>query len=148
MLVFFFFAIVLIQFVAMLFHRFSTISHILASTELSFFFCSKKEEVLSNDALIEKNAVEIVKQMQKLRGLDGGDDSESSSSNRLAHRRTIHILEETKKKKRAIGTLDVAFKKRFFALSHHTEQANEGKATLRKCIKVYRTVCVFLIWIF
>jgi len=56
--------------------------------------------------------------MQKLRGIDGGEfESESNSSNRLAHRRTIHMLEKNRAKKRAIGTLDVAFKKRFFALS-------------------------------
>ncbi len=120
MLVFFFSAIIIIQFVAMLFHRFGTISHILASTELNC--CSQRgDEVLSEDALIEKNAVEIVKQMQRLRGLDGDpyfDDSDrSSSSNRLAHRKTIYMLERNKQKKRAIGTLDVAFKKRFFALN-------------------------------
>jgi len=114
-LVFFFFAIILIQFTAMLFHRLGTLSHILASTELTC--CSKKDEFLSDEALIEKNAVEIVKQMQKLRGIDGEFDSESNSSNRLAHRRTIHMLEKNRAKKRAIGTLDVAFKKRFFALS-------------------------------
>ena len=82
-LVFFFFAIILIQFIAMLFHRMGTIgkkkisisgkkynntkmlfiiAHILASTELTC--CSKKDEFLSDEALIEKNAVEIVKQMQ------------------------------------------------------------------------------------
>ena len=67
--VFFFFAIILIQFIAMLFHRMGTISHILASTELQW--CKSKDEFLSDEALIEKNAVEIVKQMQKLRGIDG-----------------------------------------------------------------------------
>merc|ERR1712045_849552 len=119
-LVFFFFAIVVIQFVAMLFHRFGTISHILASTELNC--CSKKEDVLSNEELIEKNAVEIVKQMQRLKGLDGDYDSDSAASNRLAHRKTIQNLERTRNdKKRAIGTLDVAFKKRFFALSGEDE---------------------------
>ena len=54
-LVFFFFAIILIQFSAMLFHRFGTLSHILASTELNC--CNKKNEILSDEALIEKNAV-------------------------------------------------------------------------------------------
>lgn len=39
--VFFFALILVIQFSAMLFHRFGTLSHILASTELNFF-CSKK----------------------------------------------------------------------------------------------------------
>lgn len=38
--VFFFALILIIQFVAMLFHRFGTISHILASTELTC--CNKK----------------------------------------------------------------------------------------------------------
>ena len=83
---------------------------------------------MSDEALIEKNAVEIVRQMQKLRGIDGEYDSESASSNRLAHRKTIHMLEKQRNKKRAIGTLDVAFKKRFFALSGAGQDpAVEGK---------------------
>merc|ERR1719195_2041581 len=95
----------------MLFHRFGTISHNLAITELNC--CSKKEDVLSNEELIEKNAVEIVKQMQRLRGIDGDYDSDSAASNRLAQRKTIQNLERNRtNKKRAIGTLDVAFKKR------------------------------------
>lgn len=50
----FFFALILfIQFTAMLFHRFGTMSHILASTELNFCF-NKKTEDLSQDALIDK----------------------------------------------------------------------------------------------
>merc|ERR1719334_2465847 len=114
-LVFFFFAIVVIQFVAMLFHRFGTISHILASTDLNC--CTKKDDVVTGEALMEKNAVEIVKQMQRLKGIDGDYDSDSAASNRLAQRHTIQNLERNRQKKRAIGTLDVAFKKRFFALS-------------------------------
>lgn len=46
----------------MLFHRLGTVSHILASTELTC--CSRKDEFLSDEALIEKNAVEIVKQVR------------------------------------------------------------------------------------
>jgi chitin synthase len=45
----------------MLFHRLGTLSHILASTDLNC--CSKKDEFLTDEALIEKNAVEIVKQV-------------------------------------------------------------------------------------
>lgn len=37
----------------MLFHRFGTLSHILAATELNFC-CNKKAEELSQDALIDK----------------------------------------------------------------------------------------------
>jgi len=121
-LVFFFFAIIVIQFVAMLFHRFGTISHILASTDLNC--CTKNEDPLSDEALIEKNAVEIVKELQRLKGIDGDIDSDSGASNRLAQRRTIQNLERNRNKKRAIGTLDVAFKKRFFALSGEDDAPN------------------------
>ena len=69
--------------------RFGTISHILASTDLNC--CTKKEDVLSDEALIEKNAVEIVKQMQRLKGIDGDYDSDSAASNRLAQRHTIQV---------------------------------------------------------
>ena len=95
--------------------RFGTISHILASTDLNC--CTKKDDVVTGEALMEKNAVEIVKQMQRLKGIDGDYDSDSAASNRLAQRRTIQNLERNRQKKRAIGTLDVAFKKRFFALA-------------------------------
>ncbi len=140
-LVFFFFAIILIQFIAMLFHRMGTIAHILASTELNC--CSRKEEFMSDDALIEKNAVEIVKQMQKLRGIDGDYDSDSGDSNRLAHRRTIHMLEKNRHKKRAIGTLDVAFKKRFFALSGAGQDPDlEGKKARKYLIPTLVKGCV------
>ena len=117
-----------------IFFRFGTISHILASTELNC--CSKKDDDLSDQDLINNNAVEIVKQMQRLKGIDGDYDSDSAASNRLAHRRTIQNLERTRQnKKRAIGTLDVAFKKRFFALSGEDEAPHmDGQKSSRKSI--------------
>ena len=62
--------------------------------------------------------------MQKLRGIDGEYDSDSATSNRLAHRKTIHMLEKNRHKKRAIGTLDVAFKKRFLAFTGAPGEGN------------------------
>ncbi|KAJ6636552.1 Chitin synthase chs-2 [Pseudolycoriella hygida] len=115
--VFFFALILVIQFTAMLFHRFGTLSHILASTELNFC-CNKKAEELSQDALIDKHAVEIVKNLQRLQGLDGDYDNDSGSGpDRIARRRTVHNLEKASKPRRQIGTLDVAFKKRFLKLT-------------------------------
>lgn len=111
--VFFFALILVIQFTAMLFHRFGTLSHILASAELTLW--NKKVEDLSQDALLDKHAVDIVRNLQRLRGIDGDYDNDSgSSADRVGHRRTIHNLEKQRQKKRTIGTLDVAFKKRFF----------------------------------
>ncbi|CAG2055449.1 unnamed protein product, partial [Timema podura] len=110
--VFFFALILVIQFTAMLFHRFGTLSHILASTELNLY-CGKKVEDTSQDALIDKNFVQIVKNLQRLRDIDG-DKDDNSGQDKVERRRTIQHLEKNRQKKRPIGTLDVAFKHRFF----------------------------------
>ncbi|XP_046403163.1 chitin synthase chs-2 isoform X1 [Ischnura elegans] len=138
--VFFFALILVIQFTAMLFHRFGTLSHILASTELNCY-CSKRVEDVSTDAIILKHGIEIARNLQKLRGIDGeydiggaaggkggavpgvlrgsgGSGDSSGGPDQVGRRRTIHNLERHRKKQQtAIGTLDVAFKKRFFAMS-------------------------------
>uniref|UniRef100_T1PGZ3 chitin synthase n=1 Tax=Musca domestica TaxID=7370 RepID=T1PGZ3_MUSDO len=118
--VFFFALILVIQFTAMLFHRFGTLAHILASTELNFF--KKKPEELSQDALIDKHAVEIVKNLQRLQGIDEDYDNDSGSGpDRIARRKTIQNLEKARQPRRQIGTLDVAFKKRFMKLTADAE---------------------------
>ena len=142
--VFFFALILVIQFTAMLFHRFGTLAHILASTELNLFSCTKKvvaprkifshhftncnpqKEDLSPNALLDRQAVEIVKQLQRLQGIDDGDYENDSGSgpDRIGKRKTIHNLERAAQKKRQIGTLDVAFKKRFAKLN---ASGTEGK---------------------
>ncbi|XP_018562636.1 uncharacterized protein LOC108904526 isoform X1 [Anoplophora glabripennis] len=119
--VFFFALILVIQFTAMLFHRFGTIAHILASTELNWS-CTKKKEEMSPNALLDKQAIEIVKQLQKLQGIDGDYDNDSGSGpDRIGRRKTIQNLEKAAQKKRQIGTLDVAFKKRFAKLNANPE---------------------------
>ena len=50
--------------------------------------------MLSDEALIEKNTVEIVKQMQRLKGIDGDYGSDSAAGNRLAQRRIQNLGEE------------------------------------------------------
>ncbi|XP_063901353.1 chitin synthase chs-2 isoform X2 [Zophobas morio] len=134
--VFFFALILVIQFVAMLFHRFGTIAHILASTELNLC-CTKKKEEMSPNALLDKQAVEIVKQLQKLQGLDDGDyDDSGSGPDRIGRRKTIHNLERAAQKKRQIGTLDVAFKKRFAKLN--ANGTNAGTPVLSRRLTMRR----------
>jgi len=74
---------------------------------------------MSPNALLDKQAVEIVKQLQKLQGIDDGDyDNDSGSGpDRIGRRKTIHNIQRAAQKKRQIGTLDVAFKKRFAKLN-------------------------------
>ncbi|KAF8790062.1 Chitin synthase chs-2 like protein [Argiope bruennichi] len=112
-----FFALILvIQFVAMLFHRFGTLSHIMASIELSCF--NQKVDDISDDAFIDKNAVQIARQLQRLRGIDDDEKSEESLyGDRLARRKTIQNLEKRKNQRNRIGTLDVAFRKRFMNIN-------------------------------
>lgn len=62
--------------------------------------------------------MEIVKNLQRLQGIDGDYDNDSGSGpDRIARRRTVHNLEKASKPRRQIGTLDVAFKKRFLKLT-------------------------------
>lgn len=81
---------------------------------------------MSPNALLDKQAVEIVKQLQKLQGIDDGDyDNDSGSGpDRIGRRKTIHNLERAAQKKRQIGTLDVAFKKRFAKLNANPNGGN------------------------
>lgn len=78
---------------------------------------------MSPNALLDKQAVEIVKQLQKLQGIDDGDyDNDSGSGpDRIGRRKTIHNIQRAAQKKRQIGTLDVAFKKRFAKLNANTD---------------------------
>lgn len=75
-----------------------------------------------------QHAVEIVKNLQRLSGIDGEYDNDSGSGpDRIARRRTVYNLEKASKPRRQIGTLDVAFKKRFLKL---TSQENPSMQTL------------------
>ncbi|XP_048509220.1 chitin synthase chs-2 isoform X4 [Athalia rosae] len=112
--VFFFALILIIQFTAMLFHRFGTFAHILASTTLDWY-CCKKAKDLSEEALLSKHAVEIVRDLQRLDGMEGDYDEGSGSG--PGRRKTIRNLEKSRRKTQAINTLDVAFRQRFFSMA-------------------------------
>lgn len=52
----------------MLMHRFGTLAHIIASTEL---FCWRKPlDRLTEDELVVQNAVEIARELQAIKGVD------------------------------------------------------------------------------
>lgn len=125
--VFFFALILIIQFLAMLFHRFGTLSHIMAFVELGSCCDSGKEE--TPEEMLRKNAVEIVKNMQRLRD-DRAEDS-YEGDNRLARRRTIQNLVHQQQKRQPIGTLDVAFRKRFQQISNQTTEATPILGNMR-----------------
>lgn len=63
-LVLFFGVVILIQFIGMIIHRFGTLAHLLASTDLDC--CSKRDRYSNDDLNINNNAVMIIKSLQKL----------------------------------------------------------------------------------
>lgn len=63
-----------------------------------------------------------MKNLQRLQGIDGDYDNDSGSGpDRIARRKTIQNLEKARQPRRQIGTLDVAFKKRFLKLTADAE---------------------------
>lgn len=75
--------------------------------------------------------------MQQLRGIDDPDyDNDSSSGpDRIDRRKTIHKLERAAQRKRQIGTLDVAFKRRFFKLNQNGQDAGTPILTRKITMK-------------
>lgn len=119
--VFFFAFILIIQFLGMIFHRFGTLSHILASVELF----SKKSEETTTDEFLEKNFVQIARDLQRLRGIDEDDKSDDSKygvcGNAMTSRNIVARLDRRVRHPHRVGTLDVAFKKRFEEWANNAE---------------------------
>ncbi|KAK5966715.1 hypothetical protein GCK32_017452 [Trichostrongylus colubriformis] len=116
----------------MLCHRFGTLAHIIASTEL---FCFRKTVgKLSEDELVVQNAVEIARELQAIRGVDESQDHDQMGE-QIGRRRVVQNLESSRISlmKRKTETLDAAFKKRFFALSSEAAQdaAQEARFSTR-----------------
>ncbi|XP_054706710.1 chitin synthase chs-2-like [Uloborus diversus] len=96
-LVFFFALILIVQFIAMLFHRFQTLSHILASTDMRL--CSKAEDKMGN---LKAEAADI------LRRLSLRDDDEPQVPNARRRRSTVHMLDKKMKDVPKFESLSVA----------------------------------------
>jgi len=67
-LVVFFGSILIVQCIGMFMHRFGTLAHLLAFTTIDF--CTNQNEPEDDDTLLNKNAVKIIKEIQKVRDTD------------------------------------------------------------------------------
>ncbi|XP_041976405.1 chitin synthase chs-2-like [Aricia agestis] len=109
-----FFGLVMgIQFLGMLTHRFGTITHLLSTVQLNWYFAKKPNE-LSDEAEFEKRAVEIARDLQRLNVDDLGRRGVDESS--VARRRTLHDLERARSERRSAANLDANFKRRLTIL--------------------------------
>ncbi|VDK52865.1 unnamed protein product [Gongylonema pulchrum] len=116
----------------MLLHRFGTMAHIIASTEL--FCCRKRVGHLTEDELVVQNAVEIARELQAIRGVDENAPPEEQA---ISRRNIVRHLESSKRSmyRPKTETLDAAFRKRFFALSSIQpvdRSSSERRLTLRR----------------
>ncbi|XP_055854071.1 chitin synthase chs-2 [Episyrphus balteatus] len=99
----FFGLILIIQFIAMFFHRFATVSQLLAATKLDWLVSSSKSE---DDALqeIRGNAVNISRQLQRPKRMDDdeneneNDDDNDDEEGGTSRRQTICKLHEHREK--------------------------------------------------
>lgn len=67
-----------------------------------------------------------MRHLQRLRGINGDYDNDSGSGpDRVGRRRTIYNLEKQRHKTRTIGTLDVAFRKRFLQMKMNGENDDQ-----------------------
>ncbi|KMQ92063.1 chitin synthase 8, partial [Lasius niger] len=84
-------------------------------TNITYIEETSETKDLSEEALLSKHAVEIVRDLQRLDGMEG--DYEEGSGSGPGRRKTIRNLEKSRRKTQAINTLDVAFRQRFFSMS-------------------------------
>ncbi|CAB3250071.1 unnamed protein product [Arctia plantaginis] len=113
----FFGSVMLIQFTAMLFHRLGTLTHLLSTTTLNWYF-SKGADEMSEDALIQKYAVEIAKDLQRLNTDDL--DRQGIKDDHVSRRKTIFNLEKARDVKQNVVNLDANFKRRLTILQNNS----------------------------
>lgn len=125
MFVLFFGVVLVIQFIAMLFHRFATISQILATTPLDWY-CSKKvkETVMASE--LGEYAVQIAMKLQKPR--PEWDTENDDPNDKTGRTDTIHRLLFQHGKKQDWSNLETNFKRELFK----DGELNLGKLAISK----------------
>jgi chitin synthase len=133
--VLFFGIVLIIQFIAMLFHRFATISQLLATTSIDWYFGRKVKDTVSASELKE-NAVDIARYLQRPRPEWEDDDDVSAGAGgkgRRGRRDTIHRLLFQHKRQKDWSNLETNFKRELF---------KEGDLNLRKLKLSRKTVSI------
>lgn len=111
--VIFFGIILLIQFLAMLVHRFGTISQILATTKLDWY-CGKSSSELSQQAKLKGAAITIARQLQKPQP-QWDEDNMTAEQEKVERRGTIHRILYQHRNKVDFSNLETNFKRAYFA---------------------------------
>ncbi|KAI5630706.1 chitin synthase domain-containing protein [Phthorimaea operculella] len=113
-------SVMIVQFTAMMFHRMGTLTHLLSTVQLNWY-CTRQPEDMSEEALLDKHAIEIAKDLQRL----NDDDLKNGKVNddHVSRRKTIHNLEKSRDNKQSVANLDVNFKRRMTILQQNDPEA-------------------------
>ncbi|UYV62604.1 chs1 [Cordylochernes scorpioides] len=113
----FFALILIIQFVAMLFHRFGTFSHMLAAAEFNFFNAKTTDELNPSVNDIASEVLNIGEQDDERDKNQGG--SLDGSYKGVANRNVVGNLINHHRRRQPVRTMDYLFKKRFENLNRN-----------------------------
>lgn len=111
--VLFFGVVLVIQFIAMLFHRFATISQILATTQIDWY-CSKKVKDTVIASELKENAVDIARYLQKPQPEWDDEYLKKAKNNVGSGSDTIHRLLAQHRLQKDSSNLETNFKRELF----------------------------------
>ncbi|CAO1376539.1 unnamed protein product [Diamesa hyperborea] len=111
--VLFFGVVLVIQFIAMLFHRFATISQILATTQIDWY-CSKKVKDTVIASELKENAVDIARYLQKPQPEWDEEFLKKAKNNVGSGSDTIHRLLAQHRIQKDSSNLETNFKRELF----------------------------------
>lgn len=112
MFVLFFGVILMVQFAAMMVHRFATISQILATTELDWYF-GKNDKDVTAQAELSGKAVTIAMRTQKPEP-QWDEENMTGEQEKIGRRQTIHRILYQHRNKQDWSNLEANFKRRYF----------------------------------
>lgn len=112
MFVLFFGVILMVQFAAMLVHRFATISQILATTELDWYF-GKNDKDITAQAELSGKAVTIAMRTQKPQP-QWDEENMTREQEKIGRRQTIHRILYQHRNRQDWSNLEANFKRRYF----------------------------------
>lgn len=110
--VLFFGVILFIQFIAMLVHRFGTVSQILATTQLNWH-CHTPNSESAKESEIKSAAVDYAMQLQKPQSQWDEDDL-TGEQLKIGRRQTIHKILYQHRNKTDFSNLEVNFRRNYF----------------------------------
>ncbi|OXA64962.1 Chitin synthase 1 [Folsomia candida] len=121
-----FFGIILVtQFIGMCLHRFGTLSHILAATDVAW--CTRDTKTITKEAALQKHGVGLIRRLQHANSPQDEDDiaeRKQSMTDLAGRRKTIANLEKQRFKKKEVDNLEMNFKRNFRSFAITADRRN------------------------